>query len=232
MDANSREWEWAGLRCEAGESGATAYTEPDTDTEPPREESMQTMPRLYRWTRAEYERLGDLGFFDEARVELVGGKIVEMSPKRPRHSLTAGLTYEVLVAAFRTVDCHVRKEDPLALGEWDAPEPDVAVVAGARRAFGTAYPTAAQTLLVIEVAETTVAYDLGDKADEYAAAGIVDYWVINIPAGLVVVLRAPQHDRASETGIRYGDRHEYRRGEQITPLAAGAAPVAVADLLP
>jgi Uma2 family endonuclease len=193
---------------------------------------MQTMPRLYRWTRAEYERLGDLGFFDDVRVELVGGKIVEMSPKRPRHATGTGLAYEALEAAFPAGRCHVRKEDPLALGEWDEPEPDAAVVGGDRRAYVDAHPTAEQTWLVVEVAETTAAFDLGDKADVYAAAGIDDYWVVNIPADLVVVLREPQPDDASETGRRYAERREYRRGDRIAPLADGARPVAAADLLP
>jgi Uma2 family endonuclease len=193
---------------------------------------MLTTPQLYRWTRAEYEQLAELGAFRGKRVELIGGKIVAMSPKGPRHSLSAGLAYEALTIAFAPCDCHVRKEDPLVLGELDSPEPDIAVTAGQRRAYLAHHPSASETLLVVEVADSSLDYDLGDKADLYVVADIADYWVLDVTAKCVIVLREPRLDADSETGSRYSERRQYGIGEQIVPLAAGALPVNVADLLP
>lgn len=192
---------------------------------------MQTMPRLYRWTRAEYERLAELGAFEGKHAELIGGQIVEMSPKGPRHEALTELVRVALAAAFPGDRAYVRKEAPPALGEWDEPAPDAAVVLGSPRDYLTAHPTAAHTLLVVAVAETSTGDDLGDKADLYATAGIGDYRVVNAGAGLVVVLRAPRPDADSATGVRYGERREYQPGNRIVPLAGDAA-VAAADLLP
>jgi Uma2 family endonuclease len=193
---------------------------------------MQTMPRLYRWTREEYDHLIELGAFAGAHVELIGGKILEMSPKGPRHAALTNQVRKVMERAFPADRFTVRIQDPLALSKWDEPEPDVAIVGGKDGDYLTAHPTAEQTALVVEVAETSVAFDLGDKADMYAAAGITDYWVVNIGAGVVVVCRAARPDAASPTGVRFGERREYRAGDQITPLAGDAQAVSVADLLP
>ena len=193
---------------------------------------MQTLPQLYRWTRDEYEHLAELGFFEGKPVELIGGQILTLSPKGPRHEAVAELVRQALAAAFPAGQAYVRKEAPLGLGAYDEPEPDAAVVVGRPRDYLTAHPTAEQTLLVVEVAETTRAFDLGDKADVYAAAGIDDYWVVCPAEDEVVVCRRPAAHAASKTGLRYADRHAYRRGEAITPLTNATAAVAVDDLLP
>jgi hypothetical protein len=87
-------------------------------------------------------------------------------------------------------------------------------------------------MLAIEVAVAHRQYNLGDKADVYAAARIADYWVVDLIGRVVVVLRDPRPDEASPTKARYVGRRAYAPGEQITPLADGAAPIAVADILP
>jgi Uma2 family endonuclease len=201
--------------------------------EPPGEgRPMQTLPRLYRWTRAEYDHLIELGAFQDKRVELIEGKIVETSPKGPRHAWLTNRAHVAVERAFPADRFTIRSEQPLALGQWNEPEPDVAVAAGDMDDYQAAHPTAEQALLVVEVADPSVAFDLGDKADVYAAAGIADYWVVDVAAGRVVVLRAPRPDTASATGQRYAEQREHRPGDKITPLAAEATPIAVADLLP
>ncbi|MCC6627605.1 MAG: Uma2 family endonuclease [Chloroflexi bacterium] len=189
-------------------------------------------PRLYRWTRQEVERLAELGAFEGVHVELIEGQIVEMSPNGPRHTGLTNRGRKALERAFPADRYTVRPEAPLALSDWSAPEPDMLVAVGGDADYMTAHPTAAQAALVVEVADSSIAYDRGYKADLYAAAGIRDYWVVDVSAGVVVVLRAPRPDETSRTGQRYAERHDYRSGEQIAPLAAGAAPVTVAELLP
>ncbi len=185
---------------------------------------------MMRWTRTRYERATELGLLADQRVELIGGQIVEMSPKSPRHAAINGLVRKALEAAFAGQRCCIRVQEPLALGEWDEPEPDLVVAVGDERDYAAAHPTAEQTLLVVEVGVTTAAFDRNEKADVYAAARIDDYWVVDAAAGSVLVCRRPEPDVASETGVRYADRHEYGPGERIAPLA-GAAAVPVAALL-
>ena len=139
------------------------------------------LPRAFRWSRTVYERLAESGTFDDQPVELIGGQVVEMSPKGPRHAAVTNRVRKVLERAFPAARFTVRPEQPLALGEWDEPEPDIAVADGDDLDYIDAHPTAAQTRLVVEVADTTASYDLGYKADMYAAARIADYWVV-LPA--------------------------------------------------
>jgi Uma2 family endonuclease len=190
---------------------------------------MLTLPRTYRWTRARYEQLAESGVLAGQRVELIGGQIVEMPP---RHATLSELVRDAVLDAFPAGGCHARSAHPLALGEWDEPQPDVAVVVGNLREYLTAHPTAEQTLLVVEIADTTHGYDLGYKADVYAAARIDDYWAVLPAERQVVVCRQPAVDGSSETGWRYADRRRYSAGEKIAPLAAPDRFVSVDDLLP
>lgn len=193
---------------------------------------MQTLPHVYRWTRDEYDRLAELGIFEGKPVELIGGQIVQMSPKGPRHETLAELVRLALTTAFAATSAYVRKEAPVALGPHDEPEPDAAVVIGSPRDYLTAHPTPAHILLVVAVADTTRAYDLGHKADLFAAADIADYWVVCPAEDEIVVCRQRAPDSESHTTWRYTERRSYRRGEVIRPLAPTAQAVAIAALLP
>ena len=90
-----------------------------------------------------------------------------------------------------------------------APEPDLAWVA--RRDYRRGRPTAEDVLLVIEVSESTLRFDLGKKAELYAAAGIADYWVVDVSARSIVVHRDP-------AAGRYRDVRTYRESDEIRPL--------------
>ena len=193
---------------------------------------MRTRPRLYRWSRQEYERLAELGAFEGKPVELIGGRIVAMTPKGPRHAALTKLIEQALEAAFAGQDVHVRAQDPLALSDDDEPEPDLAVVTGGPRDYLAAHPRPDQTLLIVEIAETTQAYDLGRKADLYAASGIADYWAIDAPARVLVTLRDPRPPPDSATGWRYAETRRLGQEESIAPLAVSGRAIPVAALLP
>jgi Uma2 family endonuclease len=198
---------------------------------------VQTVPEIKRWRRDEYHRLGEQGFLTDERDELIGGQIITMPPEGPRHAATTTVALEALRVAFASVSAHVRAEKPLALGVIDEPRPDLAVVVGTARDYGDEHPRPDQTLLVVEVADSSQEYDLGAKADMYATAGISDYWVACVVPRVVVVFRQPVAVAVGpprETGghtIAYAERREYRPGESITPLGRGGQPVAVTDLL-
>ena len=96
--------------------------------------------------------------------------------------------------------------------------------------LGTGHPKTA--LLVIEVSDTTLPFDRNRKASLYAAAGIADYWIINLMDRQLEVLRQPIADASAPHGLTYGQTQILKSGEAIAPLAAPTSQIAVTDLLP
>jgi Uma2 family endonuclease len=183
-----------------------------------------------RWTRAEYEQMGEAGILDENdRVELVAGEIVTKVTQRSPHATAVGLGYEALRAVVGT-GFHVRAQLPLALDPDSEPEPDLVVVAGSPRAYSDAHPTSA--LLVVEVSDTSLAFDRTWKMSIYARAGIPDYWIINLPDRLLEVYRDPGPDTAALVGYAYRQRLSFGPDDRVTLVAMPDATVAVRDLLP
>jgi hypothetical protein len=87
-------------------------------------------------------------------------------------------------------------------------------------------------LLVIEVADSSLAYDLGDKASLYAAADISDYWVVDVIHTRLHVFREPRTDPLAPHGSSYSNHVFLQRGESVAPLAVPGSPIRVDDLLP
>jgi len=127
--------------------------------------------QLRRWSRSDYDKMMEAGIFAPGeRVELIDGEIVEMSPQHSAHSTAVSLSAEALCTAFGA-GFDVRTRMPLALDLYSEPEPDVAVVPGSPRDYRDAHPTTA--LLVVEVADSTEAYDRDQKGSLYARAADV-----------------------------------------------------------
>jgi Uma2 family endonuclease len=182
-------------------------------------------PRFIRWTREQYQRLGELGFFRNRRVQLLRGEIIEMSPQGWQHFTAISVAASILEAAFGP-GFFVRQQGPLALG-GEQPEPDIAVVPGSPRDY-TAHPTTA--LLVVEVSDTTLTLDITRKAELYATANIADYWVLDVDGRRLLVFRDPAP--VPEGGAAYRTQLTLGPADSVAPLAAPACPVRVADLLP
>jgi Uma2 family endonuclease len=184
-------------------------------------------PRPFRFSREQYYRLGELGVFDGRRVELVRGEIVLMSPINEPHMAGVTLTTDALKTAFGPGH-YVRVQGPLNLGTID-PEPDVAVVPGSPRDYAVTPTTA---LLVVEVADTSFHYDTTTKAEEYATAGIIEYWVLDLVNRQLLVYRDPVPLPAGLGATAYRTRLTFGPTDWVAPLAAPNGPVQVADLLP
>jgi Uma2 family endonuclease len=186
-------------------------------------------PPPHRFTRAEYYQMAELGFFEDRRVELIDGVIVDMAPQKDFHAAGVLLTQHALqrkMAGFL-----VRTQMPLDLGRASDPEPDISVVTGDIRDYvGTGHPKSA--VLVVEVSDTTLRFDRGKKASLYARAGIADYWILNLIDNLVEVRRNPVADPAAPFGWRYDSVSEFRPPQAIAPLARPDALIPVAELLP
>ncbi len=185
-------------------------------------------PRPLLWTVDEFHMLGDLGVFEGRRAMLIDGVILEEGPMNPPHAIAATKTEEAIRDVVARTQ-HVRVQKPLVLGQRTDPEPDVAIVAG-RPGDYTSHPTTA--LLVIEVADSSLRIDTGEKLVLYAAGGIADYWVLDVNARQLLVFRDPAPDPSSPTGHAYATRLTFGPADRVTPLAAPHASVAVADLLP
>ncbi len=186
--------------------------------------------QLRRWTRQEYEQLGELGVLGpDERVELIQGEIVEMPPQLSRHASGVRLAEDALRAAFGA-GFDVRAQLPLALGQFSEPEPDVAVVRGTILDFVTGHPTTA--VLVVEVSETTLAFDREVKASLYAAAGIPEYWIANLVHRQLEIQRDPGPVPETRFGFGYRSHMIALPGEIVTTLAPASARLAVDDLLP
>jgi Uma2 family endonuclease len=177
-------------------------------------------PELFRpLKRSEYERLIELGVFDDERVELIRGVLVKMSPQEAPHASTVQKLTELLIARLRERGS-VRVRLPLALSEDTELEPDVAVVPLGD--YAIEHPRTA--LLIIEVADSTLNKDRG-KAAVYASAGIPEYWIVNLGARAVEVYVSPEGDRYAEVRtLRTGDT---LRSQTLPELA-----IAVAEILP
>ena len=151
-----------------------------------------------------------------------------MAPMKSSHAMALSLADQQLRSVFQG-GYVIRVQMPLRLAHASEPEPDLAVVQGAPRDF-TEHPSSA--ILVVEISDTTLAFDRGEKASLYASAGIADYWLVNLINARVHVHRRPVPDPASAYGYRYADVTAHAAGASITPLAVPAASIAVAQLLP
>ena len=172
--------------------------------------------------------LADQGFFQDRRVELIEGEIIEMPVPKPPHVMALGLTEDALRAAFGR-GFSVRTQVPLNLGDASEPEPDLAVVPGGPRDYPE-HPTTA--LLVVEISDTTLAIDRGRKASLYARAGLADYWIVYLVDRRLEVRRTPGPDSTQPYGCGYQDVTVLGPTDSVAPLAIPAARITVADLLP
>jgi len=129
-------------------------------------------------------------FPDNANVELLGGILVETMTKGTPHDYTLGAACEELRRMIPG-GWLLREDKSLQLGPRSRPEPDIAIVRGPRAQYSRRTPNATETTLVVEVTESSYAYDRGEKWRRYAAARIPIYWIINLARSQVEVYRDP-----------------------------------------
>jgi Uma2 family endonuclease len=180
-----------------------------------------------RWTREEYYRLAEEGYFIGQRVELIEGRIVEMPAQGLPHTqaveLVENYAREVFGKGYR-----YRVQMPFRTADGSDPEPDLAVVPGTPRDRADGHPTFAT--LIVEVSDTTLRHDRR-KAKLYAASNVGDYWILNLLESVLEVYRSPSTS-PSDTTPPYASVRILSRDETIAPLGAPGAIVKVADLLP
>lgn len=185
--------------------------------------------RVRRWSRREYEQLVERSFFrPDERLELLDGLLLVKEPQSSAHMTAVRLAEEALRAAFGT-GWEVRPQGPIALDPRSEPEPDVSVVRGRPRDYRDAHPTS--PVLVVEVALASLKLDRTRKSRAYARAGVPEFWIVNLVDRVLEVHRDPGR---LEERRRWGYRFVQFLGRDaaVSPLAAPAALIVVADLLP
>ena len=192
---------------------------------------MATHPvRTRRWTRAEYERLIDIGVFLPGEpLELLGGELIVSEPQGSAHYTAIGLVKDALRAALGP-GWLVRSQGPIELDDESEPEPDIAVMRGDRRSYSHRHPS--RSALVLEVAESSLAFDREHKGSLYARARLDDYWIVNLVDRVVEIYRRPVPDTSAPFGCRYASKEVLSAESSVELLEVPGAPILVSDLLP
>ncbi|NJK67333.1 MAG: Uma2 family endonuclease [Microcoleus sp. CSU_2_2] len=148
------------------------------------------MKTLAKWSLGDYHDMIKAGILRDRRVELLAGEICEMSPETPIHYNTTkrGTKYlEELLAS----KADVRFNGPITLSDSE-PEPDIAIVRLPESAYNDRHPAPQDIFWIVEVAQSSLKKDLELKSAIYAAAGIQEYWILNLSARQIIVLRNPR----------------------------------------
>lgn len=188
------------------------------------------LPAARRFTVDEYHRMIDSSILTENdRVELIDGWVIEMPPIGPEHSTANSLTGQA-IEALLPAGWIVRYQDPITLAASE-PEPDVVVARGTVRDYARRHPAAADIALVVEISDATLALDRNQKAAQYAAGGIPEYWIVNLIDRQIEVFSGPQSTGAA---LHYRRRELLAASRTVTLTVNGQALglLKVTDLLP
>jgi len=150
-----------------------------------------TTTELRLWTVDEYHRMIEAEILTtEDRVELLEGQITQMSPQQSPHAATTQRTWKYLYRLLADI-ADIRVQLPITLRPNSEPEPDIAVVRINPREYIDGHPTADDIFLLIEVADRTLSSDRTLKARIYTQARIAEYWIVDVNARQIYVLREP-----------------------------------------
>lgn len=160
---------------------------------------------------------------EDDHIELLDGEIIEMSPIGDRH-VGCVLRSSTMFSARLAGQAIVSVQNPVRLSSGSEPEPDIALLRPRPDFYSTGIPGPEDVLLLIEVAETSLAYDRDVKLLFYAEASIPEVWIADLNAGRILVYREPR-----STG--YAQLTVVQRDGTLTPLAFPDLTVAAADIL-
>lgn len=182
-------------------------------------------PHKHPITAEEYLRMGEAGVFaPEARLELIEGEIIEMAPIEPPHAgRVAQLTERFIQLAAGQATVWV--QGPLRVSGISVPQPDLALLRRRADFYSAALPVVADVLLLVEVSDTSLAYDIKAKVPLYARSGIPEVWVVDVKDRAIHVFRQP-----AEGGFR--SAFVARGSDRVTCAALPEVAIPVAELFP
>jgi Uma2 family endonuclease len=184
--------------------------------------TIQVSRRLF--TTSEYERMVEAGILGEdERLELLDGEVREMSPIGSRHVACVNRLNTLLNLHMRG-QAIVSIQNPIRLSDYSEPEPDIAILHARDDYYADALPVADDVLMIVEVADTSLAYDREDKLPRYAAALIAEVWIIDLEHDTVERYVRPLHDR-------YAEAATFQRGETLTTQLITPLAISITDIL-
>lgn len=169
---------------------------------------------IHQFTVEDYYRMGELGLFEGKRVELIHGKVIDMSPINPKHASAV----KVLNNWLRIVlgkDYMLGVQDPIHIDDHSEPEPDISVLKYREDYYVEAHPTPEDVFLLIEVADSSLDKDQKVKLPLYAQAGIPEVWIVNLNERRLVQYLGP-------TKQGYEQNHIFKRGDTLEHSWIGA----------
>ncbi|MSQ47292.1 MAG: Uma2 family endonuclease [Deltaproteobacteria bacterium] len=165
----------------------------------------------HRLTVAEYYRMGDTGILaPDAHVELIEGEVIDMPPIGSVHAGTVDYVADVFRRA-RGERAIVRMQNPVFLDLHSEPQPDIMLLRPRPDFYRSSHPTPADVFLIVEVADTSLAYDTQIKLSLYARHGIPEVWLVDLPNRRFFVHRTP-------TPAGFQDNHILTDISAVTPL--------------
>jgi Uma2 family endonuclease len=171
-----------------------------------------------------YHRMAAAGILSpEDRVELIEGEIVDMAPIGSAHAATTDLLNELVTRALAIGQVQVRIQGPLRLDAHNEPQPDLMLLRSKPDFYRSGHPNAADVLLLVEVADSPLAWDRGPKLALYARHGVPEMWIVDLVGRAVEICRDPGPEG-------YADRRRVSEGK-ATPTLVPGVDVDVAALL-
>lgn len=178
----------------------------------------------HRFSVRDYYRMAETGVLrPDARVELLNGQIIDMSPIGPFHGGVTNFLTEIFTAASKG-RWRTAVQNPVRLDDHSEPQPDLALLKPSPDFYRRRHPAPADVFLLVEVFDTSLENDQEEKLPAYGRAGIPEVWIVNLTDPTVEIYREPHY-----TG--YGSRTVLRAGDTAKPLAFPDVAVDVAELL-
>ncbi|HWG42577.1 MAG TPA: Uma2 family endonuclease [Gemmataceae bacterium] len=196
---------------------------------PSDEQAAEHIPLLYRFSVEQYEKMLETAVLSSAdRVELIEGIVVQKMTQHPPHAVAIDYTMDAL-RSLLPEGWRLREQKPIKLSDSE-PEPDLIIVRGPLQRYETRHPRPADIAVVIEVADTSLEGDRGDKGRMYARARISVYWIINLNERQIEVYTEPKGGKSPA----YRRRTDYGMDTRVPLVMEGREvnSVSVSDFLP
>ncbi len=180
-------------------------------------------PTRHRFTRADYQRMAQVGILaEDDRVELLDGEIIVMSPIGLPHSATVRYLISFFSARVGK-QAIVDVQNPIAIDDENEPQPDLTLLRPSEDYYRKQHPGPADVLLLIEVADTSLELDRGEKLSLYAQAGIHEYWIVDLNRRVLIVHRQPKD-------AEYASVQHYDGDARVVPEALADVELAIGSL--
>ncbi len=174
-------------------------------------------------TVSEYDRMIEAGIYTENdHIELLNGEIIEIMPKGTKHTSANSKIIRFFIRFFAE-KIIVRSQDPIRLDDFSEPEPDIVLANWDEKEYSENHPTPADIVLVMEISDTTLAYDREDKARAYSRNGIQQYLLLNLQNETLEDYREPTADG-------YGFKRTHRQGDVFNLVAFPETEIKFGDL--